>query len=199
MLRLGHCQESSRVHELSPRLGRFKRWESGVGKEERRPSEALGLSGDSERLVRGDSVPGWRAGALWGASYRAERHRGPQRWRSRNFSGSGARASLEPRPAAKGWPEGGAGAEAGNPDSHPQNKHSRPGMASPGVAQSGTRSALGSSQGHLRHRWLLVPGHSCDPRCRATFSRSPDAFPTPVVQIMPPPLKAVWWPSPGTC
>lgn len=44
----------------------------------------------------------------------------------------------------RGGRGGGAGAEAGNPDSHPQNKHSRPGMASPGVVQSGTRSALGA-------------------------------------------------------
>lgn len=138
MLRFGHSQDT--VHELSPRPLRLKLWVSGVGKEDRRPG-ARGLSGDSKEAVRGDRVSEPRARALWDASYRFERHRGPQRWRSRNFSGTGARASLGPRPAAGGWRGAGGGveAEAGSGDSrHPHTHTPAQEKAALGVAQSRT-------------------------------------------------------------
>lgn len=88
-LRLGHSRESSRVHRVPDQSSRSCMCWRGRGAAE---------SAETGRVTaRGCG----RVTTLWDASYPAERHRGPQRWRSRNYSGAGALASQSPA-----WPPG---------------------------------------------------------------------------------------------
>lgn len=109
-----------------------------------------------------------RVTASWGASYRAERHRGPQRWRSRNYSGAGALASQSPA-----WPLGCGGGGQGRgqpPPPHPQppeEEERPPGRCPTRNPEGNAHRGAGTDTGGM--------GGPCSP-CPATVPTQPRRF-----------------------
>lgn len=151
-------------------------------------------AGSAETEPRWATASGYRrVTASWGASYRAERHRGPQRWRSRNYCGAGALASHSPA-----WPPGRGGKGQGRgqpPPPHPQppEEERPPGRYPTTNPEGNAHLGAGTDTGGMGGM-----GDPCSP-CPATVPTQPRRFSYAWGADKATSTQNRAAPSPGTC